>query len=163
MLNSMKKHLQQKSIYNINSNNVQWSSFIFQCLKCSSKFQKFKSETSFTLCPNCKSSMVVERCSEPEMIAENTINSENKDLGKDLDNHASKLGFQIASNSLTYEDSSIEVLPRVVNSIINDVSVSVEHAQTPLADKNNWSPATKDSTLAPLAEVNGILADNDSR
>ena len=98
----------------------------FQCLKCSTMFQRPKTETSFCLCPNCNSSMVVEQTEAVDHDSENEssitrqsqedrVNTETVLSKATTEAHPSKLALDVENteNDLLSGDSSIEVLVRI--------------------------------------------------
>jgi len=112
----------------------------FQCLKCSAKFQNAKSETSFSLCPNCKSSMVIQQYSDPEARTDSGTNIEDKSLIKDCSADLSNIGLQ-ANSYLPRENSSFEVLARFGDSNLSHVANVIEESNGLLPEKvNDISP-----------------------
>eukprot|EP00794_Sanderia_malayensis_P003144 gene3144-3613_t len=89
----------------------------WQCLKCLTVFEKISSETSFNLCPNCKSSMVVEK---EEMSLLSTGESSAK---------ARQIEDGSSSPSLNYARMNGDVTGSSVNSHLSQLTLQVEEEE----------------------------------
>ena len=137
------------------------TTLLFQCLKCSAKFQKAKTETSFALCPHCNSSIVIQQYTDQEARMENSTKIEDELPIENQNTQTSKVGLQ-DSNYLPRGDSSFEVLAHVGDSTLNSVNISVGGSQSLLAEEKEEFSGSRISSPSPLLEANNIVTQVDS-